>query len=162
MRQQCFCSLVLAALLLAPILIAAPEALRAHAHEGVVYTSDQTWSGNMTLDDDVSIASGATLFIQPGAQINVTEDITINILGDLQIQGTLESPVNIWGSWVAETSVQARWQGFLLGSGSTSTVSHAIISDSRGGFDVESGADLTIDSTSVSYTHLTLPTKRIV
>ena len=147
MRQQCFCSLVLAALFLAPILIAAPEALRAHTHEGVVYTSDQTWSGNMTLDDDVSIASGATLFIQSGTHINVTEDITITILGDLQIQGTLESPVNIWGSWVAETSVQARWQGFLLDSGSVSTVSHAIISDSRGGFDVESGADLTIDST---------------
>lgn len=147
MRQQCFCSLVLATLLLAPFLIAAPEALRAHAHEGVIYTSDQTWSGNLSLDEDVVIDTGATLVIQSGTQINVTEDITITIRGSLQIQGTPEAPVDIWGSWVAETSVQARWQGFLLTSGSISTVAHAMVSDSRGGFDVEQGATLTIEST---------------
>ena len=139
--------MVLAALFLAPLLVAAPEALRAHAHEGVVHTSDQTWSGNMSLDHDVVIASGATLVIQSGTHINMTEDITITIQGNLQIQGTPEAPVVMWGSWIAETSVQARWQGFLLDSGSISTVIHAMISDSRGGFDVESGADLTIEST---------------
>ena len=133
--------------MLAPLLIAAPEALRTPAHEGVVYTSDQTWSGNMSLDDDVTIASGATLTIEAGTQLNITEDITITIAGDLDIQGTTVSPVSIWGSWVAETSIQARWQGFLLVSGSSSTVSHTNISDSRGGFDVESGATLDIDST---------------
>ena len=147
MRQQRFCSLVLAALFLAPLLIAAPEALRAHTHEGVVYTSDQTWSGNMSLDEDVVIASGATLLIESGTYINVTEDITITIQGNLQIQGTTEAPVTIWGSWFAENSVQARWQGFLLDSGSVTSVLHAMISDSRGGFDAESGASLTIEST---------------
>ncbi|MEE2758600.1 MAG: hypothetical protein VYA86_01320 [Candidatus Thermoplasmatota archaeon] len=150
MRQQGFCSIVLAILILAPFLFAAPEALRTRAHEGVIHTSDQTWSGNFSLDDDVVIASGATLVIQSGTQINVTEDITITIQGSLQIQGTPEAPVEIWGSWIADTSIQARWQGFLLDTGSISTVSHAIISDSRGGFDVEIGATLTIDSTHFS------------
>ena len=129
MRQQWFCSLTLAALFLTPILIAAPEALREHTHEGVVYTSDQTWSGNFSLDEDVVIASGATLLIESGTHINVTEDITITIQGNLQIQGTTEAPVSIWGSWFAENSVQARWQGFLLDSGSVASVLHAMISD---------------------------------
>ena len=139
--------MVLAALFLAPILLATPQALRANAHEGVIHTTDQTWSGNLSLSQDVVIASGATLVIQSGTHINITEDITITIQGNLQIQGTPEAPVIIWGSWMAETSVQARWQGFLLNAGSISTVTHAMISDSRGGFDVESGADLTLEST---------------
>ena len=132
--------------------MAAPEALRAHTHEGVVYTSDQTWSGNMSLGEDVTIANGATLTIQAGTHINVTEDVTITIEGDLEIQGTTGEPVEIWGSWIADTSIQARWQGFLLDSGSSSTVSHANISDSRGGFDVESGSTLAIDTTNLTDT----------
>ena len=152
MRQRCFSLLILASLILAPLLIAAPEALRAPAHEGVVYTSDQSWSGNMTLDDDVTIASGATLTIEAGTQLNVTEDVTITIDGDLEIQGTVADPVAIWGSWVAETSIQARWQGFLLNSGSSADVTHAEISDSRGGFDVESGSSLSIESTNLTDT----------
>ena len=147
MRQRCFSILILASLVLAPLLMAAPEALRAPTHEGVVYTSDQIWSDNMTLNGDVIIASGATLTIEAGTHLNVSEDVTITIVGDLDIQGTVEDPVSIWGSWIAETSIQARWQGFLLDSGSSATVSNAAISDSRGGFDVESGASLTIEST---------------
>jgi len=146
MRQRCFSILILASLVLVPLLIAAPEALRAHTHEGVVYTSDQTWSGNMSLGEDVTIANGATLTIQAGTHLNVTEDVTITIEGNLEIQGTAGEPVEIWGSWIADTSIQARWQGFLLDSGSSSTVSHTNISDSRGGFDVESGATLAIDN----------------
>ena len=152
MRQRCFSLLILASLVLAPLLIAAPMALRAPAHEGVVYTSDQSWSGNMTLGEDVTIASGATLTIEAGTQLNVTEDVTITIDGDLDVQGTAADPVTIWGSWVADTSVQARWQGFLLNSGSSADVAHAEISDSRGGFDVESGASLSIESTNFSDT----------
>ena len=107
MRQHGLTLLILASLVLAPMLIAAPEALRAHAHEGVVYTSDQTWSGDMSLGEDVTIASGATLTIEAGTHINVTEDVTITITGDLDIQGSAEAPVEIWGSWVADTSIQA-------------------------------------------------------
>ena len=150
MRQRCVSLLILASLILAPLLIAAPEALRAPAHEGVVYTTDQTWSGNMSLGEDATITSGATLTIEAGTHLNVTEDVTITIDGDLDIQGTSEEPVIIWGSWVAETSIQARWQGFLLTSGSSGTVSHADISDSRGGFDVESGSTLVIQSTNLT------------
>ena len=149
MRQRCFSILILASLVLAPLLIAAPTALRAPTHEGVVYTSDQLWSENMTLDDDVTIATGAMLTIEAGTQINVTEDVTITIEGDLEILGTSTEPVTIWGSWVAETSIQARWQGFHLDSGSSTTVEHANISDSRGGFDLESGASMSIQSTTL-------------
>ena len=150
MRQRCFSLLILASLVLAPLLIAAPEALRAPTHEGVVYTTDQTWSGNMTLDDNVTIANGVALTIEAGTHLNVTEDVTITIAGDLEIQGTAEDPVVIWGSWIAETSIQARWQGFLLAAGSSATVTHADISDSRGGFDVESSASLAIESTNLT------------
>ena len=147
MRQYGLSLLILASLVLAPLLIAAPEALRTHTHEGVVYTTDQTWSGEMSLGEDVTIANGATLTIQAGTHLNVTEDVTITMDGDLEIQGSLEEPVEIWGSWIADTSIQARWQGFLLSSGSSSIVTHTNISDSRGGFDVESGAALAIEST---------------
>ncbi|MEE2812308.1 MAG: hypothetical protein VX627_04700 [Candidatus Thermoplasmatota archaeon] len=152
MRERMPWSIALVILLITPLLIAAPTALRTAAHEGVVYTSDQTWSGNMTLDDNIIIASGATLTIESGTQINVTEDITITMNGDLDIQGTSESPVEIWGSWVAETSIQARWQGFLLNPGSSANVVSTHISDSRGGFDVESGATLNIAATNFTDT----------
>ena len=147
MRERMPWSIALVMLLITPLLIAAPAALRTVVHEGVVYTSDQTWSGNITLDEDVIVASGATLTIESGTQINVTEDVTITMNGDLDIQGTSESQVEIWGSWVADTSIQARWQGFLLNPGSSANVVNAQISDSRGGFDVESGATLNIGTT---------------
>ena len=70
MRQYGLPLLILASLVLAPLLIAAPEALRAYAHEEVVYTSDQTWSGEMSLGENVTIASGATLTIQAGTNLN--------------------------------------------------------------------------------------------
>ena len=152
MRERSFSILVLFSLLMAPLLLAAPEALRAPTHEGVVHSTDQIWSGNMTLDDNVTIANGATLTIEAGTHLNVTEDVTITIDGDLEVQGTAADPVTIWGSWVADTSVQARWQGFLLNSGSSADVAHADISDSRGGFDVESGASLSIESTNLTDT----------
>ena len=69
----------------------------------------------MSLDENVVIASGATLLIESGTYINVTEDITITIQGNLQIQGTTEEPVTIWGSWFAENSVK------LAGKASYST-----------------------------------------
>ena len=152
MRERSFSILVLFSLMMAPLLLAAPEALRAPTHEGVVYSTDQIWSGNMTLGDDVTIANGVSLTIEAGTQLNVTEDITITIDGDLDVQGTAADPVAIWGSWVADTSVQARWQGFLLNSGSSADVVHAEITDSRGGFDVESGASLSIESTNLTDT----------
>ncbi len=147
MRQRCFTTIILASLILAQFLIAAPEALRAPTHEGVVYTTDQTWSGNLSISEDVNIATGATLTIESGTHLNITEDVTITIDGDLEIQGTSENPVEIWGSWIAETSIQARWQGFHLTPGSSATVTHANISDSRGGFDAENSANLNIGST---------------
>ena len=150
MRERSFSILVLFSLMMAPLLLAAPEALRAPTHEGVVYSTDQIWSGNMTLGDNVTIANGATLTIEAGTQLNVTEDITITIDGDLDIQGTAESPIEIWGSWVTETSIQARWQGFLLNSGSSTSIAHTNIADSRGGFDVEIGATLSISTTNFS------------
>ncbi|MEE3083603.1 MAG: hypothetical protein VX320_05930 [Candidatus Thermoplasmatota archaeon] len=147
MRERAPWAIALILLLFISLLNAAPEALRAPAREGVTHTSDVTWSGNLSISENVTIASGAKLTIEAGSEINITEDVTITIDGDLEIQGTSISSVEIWGSWIAETSIQARWQGFLLGGGSSATVSHANISDSRGGFDIESGASLEISST---------------
>ncbi len=146
MRQRSLSILILTALLLAPFLAAAPEALRSPTHEGVVHTSDVTWSGNMTLDEDVTIASGATLTIEAGTNINVTEDITIRIEGDLSIEGVDQNEVTIWGSHFEATSVQARWEGFQIASGASADVEWAHISDARGGLVVESGGNLTIDA----------------
>ncbi|MEE2758652.1 MAG: hypothetical protein VYA86_01590 [Candidatus Thermoplasmatota archaeon] len=147
MRERAPLTIALILIMFISLLNPAPESLRELTKEDVIHTSDVTWSGNMTLDDHVTITSSATLTIEAGTKINVTEDVTVTISGNLDIQGTSISPVEIWGSWIAETSVQARWQGFLLESGSSTTVTHTEISDSRGGFDLESGATLDIGST---------------
>ena len=147
MRRRSFTVLFLATLFVAPLIISAPGSLQGQLYGEVVHTTDQTWSGNISLNQDVTISSSATLTIEAGTHINVTNDVTITIDGNLLIQGIESNPVFIWGSWVAETSIQARWQGFLLNPGSSATVSNANISDSRGGFDVELGATLTIDET---------------
>lgn len=147
MRRRSFTVLVLAALFVAPLIISAPGVLRGSSYGEVVHTTDQTWSGNISLNHDVTISASATLTIEAGTRVNVTDDVTITIDGNLLIQGIESNPVVIWGSWIAETSIQARWQGFLLNPGSSGIVSNAEISDSRGGLDIESGATLTIDNT---------------
>jgi len=146
MRQRSLSFLILMSLLIAPLLAAAPEALRTPAHEVIVHTTDVAWSGNMTLDEDITIASGATLTIAAGTNINITEDITIRIEGDLDIDGTVSEPVIINGSYLELTSIQARWEGFQIVNGGMGQVTSLELSDARGGFKVEAGGQLTIDT----------------
>jgi len=152
MRRSTYGSIFLTLLLLAPLFSTAPDAFNSTSNSDVTYSTNQTWNGNISLSEDVIIANGATLVIEAGTQINITHDVTITIIGALEIQGTALAPVEIWGSWIAETSIQARWQGFHLNSGSSAIVANAHISDSRGGFDVENGAMLTISTTNFTDT----------
>lgn len=142
MRQRSLSMLVLTLMLLGPLLAAAPEALRTPAHEGVVHTSDLTWSGNMSLDEDITIASGATLTIAEDARINITEDITIRIEGDLVAEGDYMSHAEIWGSHVVSTGVQARWEGFQIASGANAEITALNVSDARGAFLIEAGGEM--------------------
>ena len=66
------------------------------------------------VDQAVTVAQGATLTIAAGADIDISQDITIIIQGNLVIEGTEENPSEIYGTFRYPTSDRPVWQGFRV------------------------------------------------
>lgn len=111
---------------------------------GVVYTSDVNWSGIFNLTEDVTIASGATLTIEPGTFVTVTGDYTIRIEGSFIALGTDQQPVKIISNYTFAPNTPPIWEGFQIAAGATADVADMSIYHARGGFDIDMGATMTI------------------
>ena len=107
-------------------------------------TTNTVWSGSQVVDQAVTVAQGATLTIAAGADIDISEDITIIIQGNLVIEGTEENPSEIYGTFRYPTSDRPVWQGFRVDSSGSAIIGQSVITHSRGGFDV--AGDLSITS----------------
>jgi hypothetical protein len=98
--------------LLAALLLAAPPG-RAETVAPAVVATDTTWTaaaGPWRVIDDVTIAAGATLTLEPGAAVRLDEGRSLTVHGALVAVGTAEAPVTFgptvegarWGSLVFE------------------------------------------------------------
>lgn len=85
---------------------------------GGVIAEDATWSGNVTVVDDVTVTRGATLTIQPGTSVAFTAGTALNIEGRLLADAGQGEPI-VFGPVAAQTDKGAEkgmWSGITIGS----------------------------------------------
>ena len=75
-----------------------------------VITEDATWSGNILVVEDVTIAAGITVTIEPGTWLQAAQGTFVRSEGSLVLAGTESDPISIypmdgapsWGGFTAE------------------------------------------------------------
>ncbi len=122
--------------------------------EATVISSDTTWSGNMTIDNNVLISPSRTLTISPGTNITVTGDYLITVDGSVVIDGRETEPVQITNNnnQIGLNSNTGWWDGFLVSSSGNIDVSWLFISRGRNMFDISGSADISNTSIEHAYT----------
>jgi len=89
-----------------------------------------TVSGNWTMAgspykifNNISIAPGGTLIIDPGVEVVFQGAYTFDVLGSLYATGTATKPINFYvqdtTGWSVSATTAGSWQGMTLGSAST-------------------------------------------
>lgn len=122
--------------------------------DATVIDSDTRWSGNVTIDDDITVAVGRTLTIEAGAVVTVTGDYLVTINGSVVIEGTQSSPVVVTNNNnpVGAGSNTGWWDGFVVNSGGTFEASWTTLS--RGRTMVGGQGDITMENVSVEYSFI--------
>ena len=117
--------------------------------------SNQTWSGTVNLEGDITIPSGVTITIAPGTQIlfrtlhdksfggTDSNNCELRVEGSLIAQGTGASPI-IFSS-AAGTPQKGNWQGIILRPGANSQLSldYATVEYAKTGIDYQLATGLT-------------------
>lgn len=106
-------------------------------------TQDATWTaedGPYRIVANVSVAPDATLTIEPGAEVQVAEGISLSVAGELVAEGTPDEPVT-FTSPRANLS-RGTWGSIRTAGDSSVTVSlrHAVIEYGTDGLRVDNGA----------------------
>ena len=113
-------------------------------------SSDTTWTGNIILDDDVIVSQGTTLTIEPGTTIDGSSGFAIEIYGTLVVESANFSSS---ATPTAQSSHgQGLWQGIVVKSGGSATLSNVIIENTNVG--VKSEGNLQIDNLTVIDSYL--------
>lgn len=58
-------------------------------------TADTSWEGSVIVDVPLTVSSGATLTLLPGATLRFKGDGLLTVLGTLRAEGTAEQPVAV-------------------------------------------------------------------
>jgi hypothetical protein len=106
----------------------APAAAAAEPSADVTFVESQiatetTWTpadGPYRVIQDIEIAPGATLTVEPGTKIEFAEDITVTVSGSLQARGTATRPVEITRSDGA--AADRRWASLEYNGTARSTL----------------------------------------
>ncbi len=114
---------------------------------GMVITADTTWSGDVTVDENILIPEGVTLKVLPGTTISVqpsegtkTDPEFISFLTEILVRGRLmaegseKSPITFHST----SGVRSEWAGIIVDSGSA-VLDSLVIRDAETGLDVISG-----------------------
>ncbi len=109
-------------------------------------TSNTVWSGPVSVDSTVTIASGATLTISNNAEVNITEDVSIIVEGTLVIESSTSSIPHIFGSFRYPTSDRPVWQGIQVINGGSLQVDDVLVEYARGAFDIAGTATISPNS----------------
>jgi hypothetical protein len=84
-------------------------------------TSDQSWSGTITITGNTTIAASATVTVAPGTMIEGKEGATVHVAGTLDIAGAKDAKVTILPVQGTPT-----WPGFVADSGGTVSMTHVM------------------------------------
>ena len=115
-----------------------------------VIASDTVWSGSITVDSGITVASGATLTISDDAVVNVTQDITIVVEGTLVIESSSNSTPHLYGSFRYPTSDRPIWQGIQVLNGGSMVIGDVLIEYARGAFDIAGTATVSANSSPIA------------
>ncbi len=119
------------------------------------FTSDTTWTGSCyhVMTTTVTIHAGVTLTINPpssGTAVYFEEDAQLQVLGDLQAQGTASRPITF-----TTDNVNTRWVGIIIDSGSSGDlVEYAIIEYAQTGVKINDNDYVTLRYNTLRYNHL--------
>lgn len=83
-------------------------------------TSDTTWAASaspVAVDEDTTVAKGATLTIQPGVKVQLGLGVSITVEGALLARGTKDKQITFTGKLVS--GKPARWKSILFADSST-------------------------------------------
>jgi hypothetical protein len=83
-------------------------------------TSDQTWSGEITIIGETTIAAGATVTVEPGTAITARSGVTVRVTGALNIAGTEAAPVSL-----LPTADALTWAGIVADPGGSVSIAYA-------------------------------------
>ena len=105
-------------------------------------TSNQSFSGDVTLTDHAIVAPNVTLTFNAGATLHAAPGKSLTIQGTLSVQGTN-------GSWVKFQSQAAsgagQWVGIVLAGGGTANVTYAEIHNASTALRANPNSHYTID-----------------
>jgi|GEM_PF-4821228 len=106
-------------------------------------TTSTTWTGNVFVNGDITVASGATLTLAAGTHVWIwpndpgksggdTTQVEFYVDGTLLAQGTASSPVEfaLWEADSLVTRAPGRWFGIFVGlnsSAASATLDHCLI-----------------------------------
>jgi len=119
-----------------------------------VISSDTTWSGEMSIDENILVPEGVTLTIAPGTVIRVapsegskTDPEFISYLTEITVRGSLvadgkeDSPVTFLSSGTGGSA----WAGIIV-DGGKALLRSCVIRDAETGIDVVKGSAVLSDS----------------
>lgn len=92
---------------------------------GGTLTTNQYWFGKLNVLDDITVASNATLTIDPGSTIKSGDNVTIDIDGRLNAEGTSSNPIKFTSLYTSPSESQYWFAiGFDYGSSNNSTLKY--------------------------------------
>ena len=114
-----------------------------------VISTNTTWSGEVSIDDNIQIMSGKTLTIEEGTNITVTGDYIITVDGSVVIDGLQSKPVTITNNNNPGglNSNTGWWDGFLVTA--TGNIDASWLEISRGRRSFEVAGSVTLDNVTV-------------
>jgi len=83
-------------------------------------TTDQTWSGTMTITANATINAGVTVTIAPGAEIQAREGVSLTVQGTLDAVGTADAAIGF-----LPTADATRWAGIVASPGGSVHLAYA-------------------------------------
>ncbi|MBK8807410.1 MAG: right-handed parallel beta-helix repeat-containing protein [Bacteroidales bacterium] len=88
------------------------------------------WSGVVSVNGDITVASGDSLIINAGADIRFVANATLTVNGYLMVNGTKTLPVLFSSLPASQVKARAQWKGITVtnSANKTSTISYAQIS----------------------------------
>ena len=101
---------------------------------------------------DVIVDAGVTLTIEAGARLEFSGDFVIDVNGNIDIQGTADSPV----VFISEDNVptEGDWQGIVVHSGGSAIINYATIEYAENGIEIEAGGAAVITNNTIRFANI--------